>query len=56
MNLQEILEKIKHIPSNVVDEDTTMHVKYLSNLPDVPLIQDGEKLLFLWLLLARRPK
>src|SRR3990167_3475962 len=40
MNLQEILEKIKHIPSNVVDEDTTMHVKYLSNLPDVPLILD----------------
>ncbi|MDO8639193.1 MAG: hypothetical protein Q7R43_06465, partial [Candidatus Daviesbacteria bacterium] len=40
MTIEEVLEKIKDIPSNVLDEDTEMHLKYLSNLPDVPLILD----------------
>ena len=38
--IEEILEKIKDIPSNVLDQDSEIHVKYLSDLPDIPLILD----------------
>jgi len=37
---EEVLDKIKDIPSNVKDGDSALHVKYLSNLPDNPLILD----------------
>lgn len=40
MNTEEVLEKIKDIPSNVKDADTEMHVKYLQDLPGKPLILD----------------
>ena len=40
MNYEQILEKIKDIPSNVLDDDTRIHLKYLSNLPGNPLILD----------------
>lgn len=40
MDVEQILEKIKDIPSNVADEDSMMHFKYLHNLPDTPLILD----------------
>lgn len=40
MIYEQILEKIKDIPSNVLDQDSEMHVKYLSSLPDIPLILD----------------
>ncbi len=40
MTREEILEAIKDIPSNVADEDTFMHIKYLSDLPGNPLILD----------------
>ena len=33
MTVEQILEAIKDIPSNVADQDTVMHVKYLSDLP-----------------------
>ena len=38
--IEEILEKIKHIPSNVSDDDTRMHVKYLADLPEEAIILD----------------
>lgn len=38
--VEEILDKIKHIPSNVADADSLIHVKYLADLPDNPLILD----------------
>lgn len=40
MTVEQILEAIKDIPSNVADQDTVMHVKYLSDLPGNPLILD----------------
>ena len=40
MTTEEILEAIKDIPSNVADLDSYLHVKYLSNLPNTPLILD----------------
>ncbi len=40
MTVQAILEKIKDIPSNVRDEDSEMHLKYLSTLPGNPLLLD----------------
>lgn len=40
MTIEEILEKIKDIPSNVKDEDSLMHVKYLQGLQGKPLILD----------------
>ena len=40
MTTEEILEKIKDIPSNVADQDTELHVKYLSELLGNPLILD----------------
>lgn len=37
---EEILDRIKDIPSNVSDQDTQMHLKYLQDLPGNPLILD----------------
>lgn len=38
--IDEILAKISDIPSNVADEDSKMHLKYLADLPGNPLILD----------------
>jgi tRNA A58 N-methylase Trm61 len=40
MTYEEILEKIADIPSNVKDEDSAMHIKYLQGLSGIPLILD----------------
>lgn len=40
MTYEQILEAIKDIPSNVRDEDSLMHVKYLQDLPEHPYLLD----------------
>ncbi len=40
ITVEEVLEKIADIPSNVKDGDTSLHVKYLADLPGNPLILD----------------
>lgn len=40
MTYEQILDKIKDIPSNVQSEDTLMHVKYLQPLEGHPLLLD----------------